>query len=58
MSLLRYNDKFRREPPTKALEPQQDDRSGGDAHKDVQGEAIAKYSWSEGKYAVNILPPA
>ena len=39
---------------TKAPEHQQDDRSGGDADKDVQGEAITKYSWSEGKNAVNI----
>ena len=39
---------------TKAFEPQQDDRSGGDADKDVQGEAITKYSWSEGKHAVTI----
>ena len=34
---------------TKVLEHQQDDRSGGDADKDVQVEAITKYSWSEGK---------
>ena len=39
---------------TKAPEHQQDDRSGGGADKDVQGEAITKYSWSEGKNAVNI----
>ena len=28
---------------------QWDDRSGGNADKDVQGEAISKYSWSNGK---------
>ena len=39
---------------TKAPEHQQDDRSGGDADKDVQGEAITRYSWSEGKNAANI----
>ena len=39
---------------TKAPEHQWDDRSGGDADKDVQGKAITKYSWSEGKKAVNI----
>ena len=39
---------------TKAPEHQRDDRPGGDADKDVQGEAITKYSWSEGKNAVNI----
>ena len=39
---------------TKAPEHQQDDRSGGDADKDVQGEAIAKYCWSEGKNTVSI----
>ena len=27
---------------------QWDDRSGGDADKEVQGEAISKYSWSNG----------
>ena len=40
---------------TKAPEHQQDDRSGGDEDRDVRGEAITKYSWSEGKKAVNIL---
>ena len=44
----------RRTTETKAPEHQQDDRSGGDADKDVQGEGITKYSWSEGKNAVNI----
>ena len=39
---------------TKAPEHQWDDRSGGDADKDVQGEAFTKYSWSEGKNAVSI----
>ena len=39
---------------TKAPEHQQDDRSGGDADKDVQGEAVTKYSWPEGKNAVSI----
>ena len=39
---------------TKAPEHQWDDRSGGDADKDVQGEAITKYCWSEGKNTVNI----
>ena len=34
---------------TKAPEHQWDDRSGGDADKDVQGEAITKYCWSEGR---------
>ena len=52
MSSLRYNDKFRREPPRP--EHQWDDRSGGDADKDVQGEAITKYCWSEGKKTVSI----
>ena len=31
-----------------------DDRPGGDADKDVQGEAITKCCWSEGKNAVSI----
>ena len=54
VSVLRYNDKFRRKPTeTKALEHQQDDRSG-DADKDVQGEVITKYSWSEGKNTISI----
>ena len=39
---------------TKAPEHQWDDRSGGDAGKDVQGEAITKYCWSEGKNTVII----
>ena len=39
---------------TKAPEHQQDDRTGGDADKDLQGKPITKYSWSEGKNAVNI----
>ena len=34
---------------TKAPEHQQDDRSGEDADKDVQGEAITRYSWSQGR---------
>ena len=33
---------------------QWDDRPGGDADKDVQGEAITKYCWSEGKKTVSI----
>ena len=33
---------------------QWDDRSGGDADKDVKGEAISKYSWSDGKKTVSI----
>jgi len=33
---------------------QWDDRTGGDADKDVQGEAISKYSWSDGKKTVSI----
>ena len=37
-----------------ADEYQWDDRSGGDADKDVQGEAISKYSWSDGKKTVSI----
>ena len=44
MSLLRNNDKFRREPPS----------PWHLADKDVHGEAITKYSWSEGLNAVNI----
>ena len=39
---------------TKAPEHQWNDRSGGDADKDVQGEAMTKYCWSEGKNTVNI----
>ena len=37
-----------------ADEYQWDDRSGGDADKDVQGEVISKYSWSDGKKTVSI----
>ena len=33
---------------------QWDDRPGGDADKDVQGEAITKYCWSEVKKTVSI----
>ena len=33
---------------------QWDDRPGGDADKDVQGEAITKYCWSEGRNTVSI----
>ena len=33
---------------------QWDDRLGGDADKDVQGEVITKYCWSEGKDTVSI----
>ena len=33
---------------------QWDDRPGGDAEKDVRGEAITKYCWSEGKKTVSI----
>ena len=40
---------------TKAPEHQHYDRSSGDEDRDVQGEAITKYSWSEGKNTVNIL---
>ena len=55
MILLRYNDKFSpRTTETKAPEHQWDDRSGGDTDKDVQGEAITKYCWSEGKNTVRI----
>ena len=55
MSLVQYNDKFRREPPRpRHLEHQQDDRSGGDADKDVQGEAITKHCWSGGKKMISI----
>ena len=39
---------------TKAPEHQWDDRSGVGAEKDVQGEAITKYCWSEGKKTVSI----
>ena len=39
---------------TKAPEHQWVDRSSGDADEDVQGEAIDKYCWSEGKNTVNI----
>ena len=55
MILLRYNDNFRREPPrprhpsisvmTDQVETQT---------RDVQGEAITKYCWSEGKNTVSI----
>ena len=31
-----------------------DDRSGGDADKNVQGEDVSKYSWSDGKKTVSI----
>ena len=34
---------------TKAPEHQWDDRSGGDADKDVQGKAITKYSCQKGR---------
>ena len=37
-----------------AGEYQWDDRSGGDADKDVQGEATSKYSWSDEKKTVSI----
>ena len=40
---------------TKTPEHQWDDRSGRDADKDVQGEAITKYCWSEGKNTVSIF---
>ena len=33
---------------------QWDDQPGGDADKDVQGETITKYCWSEGKNTVSI----
>ena len=57
MSLLRYSDKFRREPPRPRFPStpvqfgkyQWNYRPGGDADKDVQGEAINKSFWSEGK---------
>ena len=39
---------------TKAPEHQQDDRSGGDADKDVRGAAITKRCWSEGKKMITI----
>ena len=39
---------------TKAPELQWDDQPGGDADKDVQGEAITKYCWSEGEKTVSI----
>ena len=39
---------------TKAPEHQQDDRPGGDADKDVQGEAITKHCWSGGKKMISI----
>ena len=39
---------------TKAPQHRWDDRPGGDADKDVQGEAITKYCWSEGKNTVGI----
>ena len=39
---------------TKAPEHQQDDRSGGDADKDVQGVAITKRCWSGGKKMITI----
>ena len=37
-----------------AGEYQWDDRSGGDADEDVQGEAISEYSWSDEKKTVSI----
>ena len=39
---------------TKVPEHQQDDRSGGDADKDVQGEALIKHCWSGGKKMISI----
>ena len=55
MILLLYNDNISpRTTETKAPEHQWDDRSGGDADKDVQGEAITKYCWSEGKNTASI----
>ena len=39
---------------TKAPEHQWNDRSGGDADKDVQGEAITTYCWLERKTTVSI----
>ena len=39
---------------TKAPEHQQDDRSGGDADKDVQGEATTKHCWSGMKKMISI----
>ena len=43
-----------RSTETKVLEHQQDDRSGGDADKDVQGEALTKHCWSGGKKMISI----
>ena len=66
MPKIRYTDKVAddfvavprqispRTTETKAPEHQWDDRSGGDANKDVQGEAITKYCWSDGKNTVSI----
>ena len=39
---------------TKADEHQQDDRSGGDANKDIQGESFTKHCWSGGKKVISI----
>ena len=39
---------------TKAYEHHQDDRSGGDADKDVLGEAITNHCWSGGKKMISI----
>ena len=39
---------------TKPSEHQWDDRSGGDADKDVQSEAITKHCWSGGKKMISI----
>ena len=38
---------------TNAPKHQQDDRSGGDADKDVQGEAITKHCWFGGKKMIS-----
>ena len=55
MSLLWYNDKFRREPPrTKAPEHQWDDDQVEAPARTSDGEAITKYCWSEGKNRVSI----
>ena len=43
-----------RSTETKVPEHQQDDRSGGDADKDVQGEALTKHCWSGGKKMISI----
>ena len=67
---IQYTDKFAddsiviqrqispRTTETIVLEHQQDDRSGGDADNDVQGEALTKHCWSGGKKMISSLQAA